>query len=94
MVTICGVTKILKPTFTQCRVLSVLVSDNRLQFDSIELATFSKTWSLNLTHSYLAINSQSSGKAEKTVKTLKKLFTSATSRGSQITSLSLTGATH
>ena len=94
MVTICGDTKVLKPVFAQCQVLSVLVSDNRLQFDSMELATFSRTWSLSLAHSYLAINSQSSSKVQKTVKTLKQLFTSATSRVSQITSLSLTGATH
>ena len=80
MVTSKAVIKPLKEIFARFGIPDEVVSDNGPQFSSAEFAVFTKTWSFAHITSSLT-HAQSNGKAESTVKTVKRLFTKCQESG-------------
>jgi len=68
-----AVVRELKTIFAHFGIPEILVTDNGLHFASKELEAFPKSWSFNHTTT-LPRYSQSNGKAENAVKTVKCLF--------------------
>lgn len=72
--TTAGVSKALKAMFARYSVSDVLVSDNGPQFASEEFTSFAQKWGFDHVTSSSPRYPQSNGKAENTVKTVKRLF--------------------
>ena len=68
-----SIIKELKATFARYGVPDILVTDNGPQFASAEFAVFAKAWGFDHVTSS-PHHTQSNGKAENAVKTVKRLF--------------------